>query len=69
MQYKLLFRMPDEKLTRKLLYSKGCKQRRPTAHSKYCAGLPQQGSNSISQRDSLQFQILIAQHGPDVTLE
>ena len=61
--------MSDEKLTRKLLYSKGCKQRHPTAHSKYCAGLSQQRSNCISQRDSLQFQLLNSQHGPDVTLE
>ena len=61
--------MPDEKLTRKLLYSKACVQRRPTALSKYCAGLPQQRLNCISQRDRLKFQLLNAQHGPDVTLE
>ena len=61
--------MPDEKLIRKLLYSKGCVQRRPTAHSKYCAGLPQQRSNCISQMNRLQFQLLNSQHGPDVTLE
>ena len=61
--------MPDEKSTCKLLYSKGCVQRRPTAHSKYCAGFQQQRSNCISQRDSPQFQLLNSQHGPDVTLE
>ena len=69
MQYKLCFICQMRNRLINFCTQRGVYRRRPTAHPKYCAGLPQQRSNCISQRDSLQFQLLNSQHGPDVTLE